>query len=101
MPNKIKFELSQLAQNDLEDVWIYTVKNWSINQANRYYKLIIEEINALCSNPEIGKSISKIKKLHRVLPIKSHLIIYKIANDTIWIDRVLHKSMDIDTHLND
>ena len=79
MPNNMKFELSHLAQNDLEEIWLYTVENWSINQGNRYYKLIIEEINTICSNPEIGKPIPTIKKRHRILPVKSHLIRFQMT----------------------
>ena len=33
--------------------------------------------------------------------VKSHLIFYKIVNDTVEIIRILHERMDIENRLND
>lgn len=98
---KYSYELSELAKLDLEDIWIYKVKRWSLNQANEYYELIIDEIIEFCKNPQLGKSIERIKKLHRLRKIKSHLIIYKNDNKTVYVDRMLHKKMDINSRLNE
>ena len=95
----MNYIISELAKRDLEDIYAYTIEKWSINQANRYYELIIEEIQSICRNPEIGKSLSEIKKHHRSRSIKSHLIIYKQENQMILIDRILHRRMDINKRL--
>ena len=92
------FEVSKLALKDLEDIWGYTVEHWSIQQANKYYKEIFEVINEICSNSEIGIPIDDIKRGHRKIPIKSHLIIYKVKQQTIYIDRILHQKMDYDNN---
>jgi len=39
-----KYRISQQAIKDLESIWIYTIKKWSKPQADRYYNLIIAEI---------------------------------------------------------
>ena len=39
-----KYQLTIAAVKDLEEIWIYTYKNWSFEQADRYYNLIIDEI---------------------------------------------------------
>ncbi|MBK8296975.1 MAG: type II toxin-antitoxin system RelE/ParE family toxin [Saprospiraceae bacterium] len=96
---KFLFELSNLAKTDLEEIWIYTVNEWSIRQANSYYKFIISKIEDICKNPAIGKSIANIKQNHKVLKVKSHLIVYQIKDEKIWIDRILHKSMDVETRI--
>ncbi len=57
----LKFELSELAHADLESIWNYTVLNWSPNQANKYYKEIFTQIEKICENPMIGRSIKLIK----------------------------------------
>ena len=93
------FEISKLAELDLESIWLYTMQNWSLTQADKYYNMIISEIYSICDNPEIGKAIEELKKEHRVQKIESHLIIYKIKKDKIWIDRILHKRMDIESRL--
>lgn len=95
----MQYRLSKLAKKDLEDIWKYTAENWSINQANKYYEIIINECLFITENQHIGRSIIHIKPLHRIRQIKSHIIVYKIKNDQIWVDRILHKRMDIKNRL--
>ena len=33
---KLKFEISELALEDLDNIWEYTVEQWSNEQANKY-----------------------------------------------------------------
>ena len=98
---KLPFELSNLAKTDLEEIWIYTLNEWSIRQANSYYKLIISKIEEICKNPATGKSIASIKQNHRALQVKSHIIVYQVKDKKILIDRILHKRMDIENRIND
>ena len=95
----LPFRISHLAELDLEQIWLYTFNNWSKRQADKYYKTLIRAIEEICRHPELGKKLNHIKKGHRMLLVKSHLVIYKVANETIWIDRILHKSMDIEIQL--
>ena len=37
MANKRIYRLSPLAEQDLEDIWLYTLREWSADQADRYY----------------------------------------------------------------
>lgn len=94
-----QFQLSNLAKKDLDDIWTYTAENWSIAQANKYYETLIEECQYISENNEIGKSIKHIKPLHRIRQVRSHIIVYKIAENQIWVDRILHKRMDIENRL--
>ena len=34
---KINYELSRLALEDIDNIWYYTIENWSKTQANKYY----------------------------------------------------------------
>ena len=38
----LKFYLSNKAVEDLNDIWDYTVKTWSENQAEIYYSLLMD-----------------------------------------------------------
>lgn len=93
------YEISKLAETDLENIWLYTLENWSLKQANKYYSLIITEIQSICQNPKIGKAIEEIKTEHSFRKVQSHLIVYQIKQDKIWVDRILHKRMDIGSNL--
>ncbi|MCY7293520.1 MAG: type II toxin-antitoxin system RelE/ParE family toxin [Ferruginibacter sp.] len=93
--------ISKKAIADLEDIWLYTVENWSVVQADRYYDLIFDEIKFICVHNSSGKSIQHIRKGYRVSKVKAHLIFYRVQNDTIEIIRILHERMDIENRLND
>tara|TARA_R110001632_G_scaffold103204_1_gene211826 strand:- start:215 stop:517 length:303 start_codon:yes stop_codon:yes gene_type:complete len=96
-----RFRISKQATNDLNDIWIYTLRKWSKDQADRYYNLIIEEIEFVADNFMTGKSVEQTRKGYRVTKIKSHLIFYKKAEDDIVeIIRILHQRMDIKKKLS-
>jgi toxin ParE1/3/4 len=95
------YVLSKKAISDLEQIWVYTAKKGSIEQADRYYGLIIDEINFLCRNPESGKSIENVRKGYKVSKMKSHVIFYRVKEERIEIIRILHECMDVDTRLSD
>ena len=100
--SKSKYLISKKAIEDLERIWKYTLENWSVEQADRYYKLIISEIEFVADNFMTGKSIEHIRKDYRVTKIKSHLIFYrKTDNEMIEVIRILHQRMDIRSRLKD
>ena len=90
------YKITNQAVNDLDEIWTYTFENWSVEQADRYYSLIIEEIEYLAENPGVGTSMDFIKSGYRSSKVKSHLIFYKLGTKKIIeVVRVLHQSMDI------
>ena len=97
------FKISVEASVDLENIWLYTFENWSLEQADRYFNLIMDEIHYLTSNPESGKDTSNVKKGYFRSRIKSHFIFYRINynREEIEIIRILHQRMDSDSHLNE
>ena len=98
---KFNFEISTLALEYLDNIFKYTVKQWSKEQANKYYGEIFAAIDKICENSDTGKTIDEIKKGHRRTNVKSHMIIYKVKQTTVYIDRILHQKMDIEKQLND
>jgi len=75
---RLNFQISTLALKDLENIWEYTVEQWSKEQANIYYNEIFAAIDKICENSDTGKPIDEIKKGLRRIIVKSHLIIYKV-----------------------
>lgn len=96
MSNNIyKLRVSTAAHADLNKIWHYTSKNWSIAQADEYYLFLSQEMQNLCANPLIGKNADEIRKDYRVLIAKSHLIFYKITeNESINVIMILHQSVN-------
>jgi toxin ParE1/3/4 len=99
----MNYKISNEAQNDLENIWLYTFETWSIEQADRYIELIIDEIEYLSEKPNTGKDYSEVRKGYFRSKVKSHFIFYRINSkeELIEIIRILHQQMDIDNRLND
>ncbi|MCA4894240.1 MAG: type II toxin-antitoxin system RelE/ParE family toxin [Cytophagales bacterium] len=96
------YKISSQALIDLEQIWLYTFKNWSIEQADRYYNLLINEMEYVSQNQESGKSMNHIKNGYRASKVKSHLIFYKTSSESeIEIIRILHERMDIENRLKE
>ena len=97
----LAYVISKKAVSDLEEIWLYTFEKWSVAQEDRYYKLIFDEINFICKNSNSGKSMEHVRKGYRASKVKSHLIFYRVSNNTIEVIRILHERMDIENRLND
>jgi toxin ParE1/3/4 len=99
----MKYKISKEASKDLEKIWLYTFENWSLEQADRYFNLIIDEIENISKNPLSGKDYSDIRKGYYRSRVKSHFVFYRInvKNKEIEVIRILHQQMDIDSRLND
>jgi toxin ParE1/3/4 len=97
---KNKYRISKQALEDIDKIWLFTLANWSLGQANHYYRLIYQEIEFIVEDFDSGKDIGKIRDGYRQAKVKSHLIIYKKAEDEMLeIVRVLHQMMDIPNRL--
>lgn len=91
-----KYRFTNKALNDLIYIWDYTVEEWSQNQAEKYYNLIIASCLDLADNPQLGKSYDII--IVNVLGYKcgQHIIFYReISKNEIEIERILHGMMDL------
>lgn len=99
----MNYKISIEAENDLENIWLYTFENWSIEQADYYFDLIMDEIEYLSENPKSGKDYSEVRKGYFRSRVKSHFIFYRInlKEEIVEIIRILHQQMDIKTHINE
>ena len=94
--------ISEKAIEDINKIWNYTAGNWSLEQADRYYNLIYDEIEYIVRNFELASDFSKIRKSYKYSKVKSHLIFFKKdKNNEIEIVRVLHERMDIENRLSE
>lgn len=99
---KKPYIITKKAISDIAEIWLYTLEKWSLEQADRYYNLIFDEIGYVCKSTNAGKSMEHIRKGYRVTKVKSHLIFYRVSNENIIeVIRVLHERMDIENRLND
>jgi toxin ParE1/3/4 len=78
----MKYKISTAALEDLEKIWLYTFENWSFEQADHYYNLIMNKIEFLAKKPKSGKDFNDIRKGYFRSQVKSHFIFYKINLST-------------------
>jgi toxin ParE1/3/4 len=99
----MKYKISKEALNDLEKIWLYTFETWSLEQADRYFNLLMDEIEYLTINPKSGKDYSHVRKGYFRSVVKSHFIFCKInmKDKELEIIRILHQKMDTESRLND
>ena len=97
-----KVILRQKAIDDLNDIWYYTFKKWSEQQADKYYATIKIACLRIGENPEVGKEYYGISK--NLLGLKSgkHIIFYKsLSESEIEVIRIIHERMDLKYRLSE
>jgi toxin ParE1/3/4 len=92
--------LSPRAEADLEDIWVYTLQNWSRAQADHYHRTLMAEINALADGIKAG-SRSAVRPAFFKRNCGSHVIWYRDRGDRLEIIRILHAAQDAERHLHD
>lgn len=99
----MNYKISRQAEIDLENIWLYTFEEWSLEQADYYLYLIIDEIEYISENPKAGKDYNDVRKGYFRSRVKSHFIFYRInlKEEIVEIIRILHQQMDIETHINE
>jgi toxin ParE1/3/4 len=95
---RVEFRLSPRAEKDLEDIWRYTEKRWSVEQAEKYVGGIIERLEALAQQPTLGRAADDIRAGYLRQNVGSHVVFYKSASYGISVIRILHQRMDFDSH---
>lgn len=93
------YTLRTLAQNDLEEIWVYSYKEWGLVQADSYLQSLISKFDWLANSPCSGKKRDDIKAGYYCFPEGMHLIFYTIYKNKINIIGIPHQRMDIVSHL--
>lgn len=91
-----KYHLTNRAIEDLTDIWIYTVENWSEEQADRYYEMLLGSCAEVASKPNSGRVYGQI--MNDLFGISSgrHIIFYRVITlGTVEITRILQERMDL------
>lgn len=90
--------LTPLAEADLEDIWIYTLERWSLEQAEHYVSELSAAFERLARREWVGRPSRAGEGYWRYL-VGSHVVFYRETAETLDVIRVLHQRMDVDRHL--
>lgn len=99
----MNYLISKQATKDLEKIWMHAYETWSLEQAYRYYRLILDEIDNIVKDPKVGKDQSRVREGYFSSKVKSHIIFYRNnrKKKVIEVIRILHQQMDIESRLGD
>jgi len=90
------YRLTNKAVADLTQIWNYTFDKWSENQADKYYRMLIDNCNEVAINPNLGKRYAIVDENLLGFRAGRHIIFYHIIEETeIEIIRILHEQMDL------
>ena len=87
------------AYRDIEEIFDYTLENWSYNQAVKYVALIDDCINDIAQEKLIGKNYIHSSWDYKTIKTGRHIIFYRFQDKTCIVVRILHEKMDFDNNL--
>ncbi len=90
------FFLSLDADEDLQDIYIYTEEKWGAKQAEQYLLDLYEAFELIANNPKMGRLRQELGQGIRSLPHLSHVVLFMQWKNEMAIVRVLHSSRDFE-----
>ena len=102
MTSTPRYRLTSDALSDLIEIRRFTLKQWGINQSQKYLSELRKAILALAKTPAIGKKRLEVGQNVFSFPYVSHVIYYTLDDQQqLVVFAVLHKSMVPFLHLDD
>jgi len=89
------YELTQQAEQDIEEIFDYTAHQFSLDQAVAYVSDFENSFYTLAANPKLGRERNELRQGLRSFVKNSHVIFYRVLNKGVRIVRVLHASRDL------
>ena len=92
------YVLSREADQDVSDIFDYSVRMFGVSQATDYLLSLDACFQSLIANPDLGRERNEIRLGLRSVPAGSHVVFYRIDESFLRIVRVLHGSRDLPRH---
>jgi toxin ParE1/3/4 len=92
------YRLRPLAEGDLEDIWFYTLRTWSLEQAESYHAGLVATFEGLASGRKQGQPV-EVREGYFKYAVGSHFVFYRQDDAGIDVVRILHQRMDVGRHL--
>jgi toxin ParE1/3/4 len=87
-----KVRYSREAEDDLAEIALYTIEQWSLEQADRYLTEIEACCESLLRSPALGRRCDDFWPGFRRIERKRHVIFYMVDEEGIFVGRILHES---------
>ena len=96
-----RYSLSREAEADLDDIFRYSIETFGLTRAERYYLALEECLQRVAETPALGRAVAGRSRTFFQYNCMRHAIFYAIADEGVFVVRVLHLAMDLKRHLPD
>ena len=93
---RLKTHATPEARADIRQALKFSLKRWGSVQRDIYRAELDSAMFRLMDSPLIGLDRSDLGSGLRSFPVKSHIMFYRVENQTVVIYRVLHQHMKSD-----
>jgi len=99
VPENKKYYLTIQAENDIKDIWDYSVDQWGEQQAGKYSEQLEHRLTWLTENPHLGTKRNEVKEGYLSYFQGKHTIFYRDTSNGIEIIGIPHQNEDVTQHL--
>jgi toxin ParE1/3/4 len=85
----------------LAEIWTYTRKRWSEEQADTYWRQIEATLELLADRPNRGKSAEALRPGYLRHKVGSHIVFFVKTKYGIDVVRILHERMNVQARLSE
>jgi toxin ParE1/3/4 len=93
-----EYRLSPRAQDDLDQIFDYSVAQWGLPQALRYTDIIEAACLALAEDRLFAQNCAALRAGYWRRTVEQHVIYFRRIPDGIAVIRILHQKMDASRH---
>lgn len=94
-----EYRLTPAAERDLESIWTYTVRQWGIDQADRYIDALTATFAELAQSPRTAPACDHIRPGYRRRSVERHVVYFRVTKYGVAVVRILHDRMDAPRHV--
>jgi len=84
---------TRLAEADLLDIGLYTIRTWGRRQCTRDLRQLEQHCCQLADDPKRGRPCDKIRPGLRRSSVGRHVVFYREEAEGILVSRMLHERM--------
>jgi len=70
------YRLTPLAEADLEEIWLYTLRNWSLEQADSYHRDLVAATEGLATGRKLGRTVD-IRPGYLKYAVGAHVVYFR------------------------
>src|SRR5262245_11924456 len=92
MPHRLAPE----AELDLDELWFYVASDSSVETADRLIDTLTARFVLLAAHPHAGRQRDDLLPGIRSFPVGTYVVLYRVAGETVLIERVVRGSRDLE-----